>query len=70
MQFLSMKLVAVNPRLGFNIDELFAKEVISMQLVLMEHHNNELGLWPRIKFVLYQSHLTVVIRNISDVTAI
>ena len=27
MQFLSMKLAAVNPRLDFNIDDLFAKEV-------------------------------------------
>lgn len=28
MQFLSMKLAAVNPRLDFNIEDFFAKEVI------------------------------------------
>jgi hypothetical protein len=32
MQFLSMKLAAVNPRLDFNIDELFAKEVNVIQV--------------------------------------
>lgn len=33
-QFLSMKLAAVNPRLDFDIDDLFAKEVISRFLDL------------------------------------
>lgn len=28
MQFLSMKLAAVNPRLDFNIEDFFAKEVM------------------------------------------
>ena len=32
MQFLSMKLAAVNPRLDFSIDDLLAKEVREMQI--------------------------------------
>ena len=37
MQFLSMKLAAVNARLDFNIDDLFTKEVRAMQITELLH---------------------------------
>lgn len=33
MQFLSMKLAAVNPTIDFNIDDLFTKEVREIEIV-------------------------------------
>ncbi|AES89129.1 putative transcription factor bHLH family [Medicago truncatula] len=36
VEFLSMKLAAVNPRLDFNIDELFAKEVFTQNFQMMQ----------------------------------
>jgi hypothetical protein len=37
MQFLSMKLAAVNPRLDFNIEDFFAKEVMKHSLSKTNH---------------------------------